>query len=115
MAVSREVGGQTNVAAMLALVGTLQYERGNLRVSEALLHQSLALSGRLANAFNLGMSGRDSGAWRGGAAGEQAAATCQRSLRILAQIALLAGTPDALEGLTGAWWDQGEGERALGA
>jgi predicted ATPase/transcriptional regulator with XRE-family HTH domain len=116
LTVWREVGGQTNVAAMLALLGTLRYERGDLATSEALLQESRSISERLDDAFNLGdiwtrlgHLARLGGKW------DEAVAAYQRSLRIHIRIESAAGAPEALEGLAGIWWEQGESARALDA
>jgi tetratricopeptide (TPR) repeat protein len=84
--------------------------------SAALLRESLALSEQLADPFSLGdvwtrlgHLARLRGQWG------EAMAAYQRSLRIHLRIDSRAGDPNALEGLAGAWWEQGERTRAQDA
>ena len=74
------------------------------------------MSERLDDAFNLGdiwtrlgHLARRGGKW------DEAVAAYQRGLRIQLRIASTAGAPEALEGLAGVWWEQGEADRALDA
>jgi tetratricopeptide (TPR) repeat protein len=114
LAIWEEVGAQTNVAYMRALLGTLRYEQGNLAAAESVLQESLALSERLSDRFGITdaslrlghlarLQGRD----------EQAITAYERSLKVTLDMESLAGTPEALDGLAVVLLGSSETERAM--